>query len=337
VLAISSSNNISSSSGVSSQSVSNNKLGTQSASNGRVENNKSNNSNAKVSTSYALNDATISEPTGRSAMVESTRSNNDNSLEPAKSKSTSFTLGRPPKTSIPPKRSLDIMSEEGSAYEDSDGDYEEHFKTSSASTKRGRGRPRKIRPEDAALIHPNANKPTKSGRITKPVNKLIDEVQQAESFDLPTRSVSPPAVVVSQGLLKAPSVKPLVNKSSNKPTPAASSSSSSSTKPIPTTSSISAISKKLLAQVGDDTAVNRGNGKGKPNSATIGQSESGMREWQAQESVQLYSIHAKTDVTQPNFWGSISQQLKQKGFNRTAQECEQKWYMVSNDFSHIHH
>ena len=223
---------------------------------------------------------------------------NDNATVKAKNKT------KPPKI----KRALDSQSDDNSAIDDSDYNSEE--KLSPVAQKRGRGRPKKIRLDttDASFNASVAYKHTKTGRWTKPISKLLDEVQGVDGSS--TNAVS----VIKTSIAN---VKPNQNE-----TVVASSSSSATSLPITSSSSITMISRKLLEQLNgeDDNSTKRKGSQAK--SGTV-------REWQAQESVALYSVHAKTDATNPNFWGLISEQLKQRGFHRSPEECEQRWYAVS--------
>lgn len=51
------------------------------------------------------------------------------------------------------------------------------------------------------------------------------------------------------------------------------------------------------------------------------------REWTAAEDIVLYSCHGKGDVRNPNFWKDIATEMGKRGFQRTADECQEKWFI----------
>lgn len=78
---------------------------------------------------------------------------------------------------------------------------------------------------------------------------------------------------------------------------------------------IAQVSKSLLGMLGEDDETS---------------GKKAVREWQPNEVVSLYAVHSQTPVTLPNFWDEISNQLKSKGIHRSKEECEQRWFSVSN-------
>eukprot|EP00981_Chlorochromonas_danica_P010152 scaffold3051_cov167-Ochromonas_danica.AAC.11 len=57
------------------------------------------------------------------------------------------------------------------------------------------------------------------------------------------------------------------------------------------------------------------------------------KDWKREEVVALYTCHSKVDVRRADFWSAISDLMQQKGFQRTATECEAKWFkqVVENE------
>ena len=72
-----------------------------------------------------------------------------------------------------------------------------------------------------------------------------------------------------------------------------------------------------------------------PSSSSVGSKKSEKSSksldqgWTALEKVALYALHSKTDLSTPNFWQVISQKLQERGFDRSAKECEDQWYKVN--------
>jgi hypothetical protein len=54
-------------------------------------------------------------------------------------------------------------------------------------------------------------------------------------------------------------------------------------------------------------------------------------EWKSHEHVALYKIFSETPLMEPNFWDVVSRRLKEKGVQRSAKECEEQWYKVTQN------
>lgn len=78
----------------------------------------------------------------------------------------------------------------------------------------------------------------------------------------------------------------------------------------------------------------RGNTKGQ------GQGQRGQAEepvpgsaWQPRETIALYSVQSRVDVTAPDFWDIVSDDLAEMDVFRTAEECQQRWFEVSTFYT----
>jgi hypothetical protein len=50
--------------------------------------------------------------------------------------------------------------------------------------------------------------------------------------------------------------------------------------------------------------------------------------WTPAEKVALYSVQSRLDLRAPNFWELVSDALLDLGFEKSAKQCQQKWFEV---------
>jgi hypothetical protein len=50
--------------------------------------------------------------------------------------------------------------------------------------------------------------------------------------------------------------------------------------------------------------------------------------WTPAGMVALFNVQGKIDLHAPNFWELVSEAMADMGFEKTAQECQQKWFQV---------
>ena len=44
--------------------------------------------------------------------------------------------------------------------------------------------------------------------------------------------------------------------------------------------------------------------------------------------IALYASQAQTEVTAPNFWDLVAEEMANRAVLRTAEECQTKWFQV---------
>lgn len=70
-------------------------------------------------------------------------------------------------------------------------------------------------------------------------------------------------------------------------------------------------------------------GKGRGKGETQGSVEpSEGSAWQPKEIIALYSVQGRVDISAPDFWDIVSDELAEMGVFRTSEECNQRWFEV---------
>lgn len=49
----------------------------------------------------------------------------------------------------------------------------------------------------------------------------------------------------------------------------------------------------------------------------------------------LYAAQGRTDISAPDFWELVAEGVAEVGFDRTAEECQQQWFVVRFFTSHF--
>ncbi len=50
--------------------------------------------------------------------------------------------------------------------------------------------------------------------------------------------------------------------------------------------------------------------------------------WSTSEVMALYAAQGRADISAPDFWELVAEGVAEVGFDRTAEECQQQWFVV---------
>lgn len=94
------------------------------------------------------------------------------------------------------------------------------------------------------------------------------------------------------------------------------------------TAASSSSSSSSKAAVASSSGAGRNNNTNNNSDSKTMTEPANSNPWTPVELVALYGIHSKMDLAQPNFWELVSSRMEEQGIQRTAEECEYRWFLV---------